>query len=379
METPTPIGLTNGRSSPERGIGVNTDTTRYCIQRTSTVGEAAALMDRSRLGIVLVVDDKRRLLGTITDGDLRRAMLARVDLSCPVESLLTQKVGSAFPQPISAGLGQDSNWYLQLLQRHGILHLPILDQDKRVVGIVTRDEYLPRQVLPLQAVIMAGGKGTRLYPLTEQTPKPMLPVGDKPLLEIIIEQLRDSGIKKVNVSTHHQREKILAHFGDGRQFGVELSYVAEDRPLGTAGSLGLIERPTETTLVINGDILTQVNFQAMLLFHRAQQADLTVAVRQYEVQVPFGVVESDGALVRGVTEKPLINFFVNAGIYLLEPSVYGLLLPGERADMTDLIQRLLGQQRRVASFPVRESWLDIGQPADYEHAQRLIKQWPENK
>ena len=357
---------------------MNTDTTRYCIQRTSTVGQAAALMDRSRLGIVLIVDDDRRLCGTITDGDLRRAMLARVDLSCPVESLLTQKIGSVFSQPISAGLGQDSNWYLQLLQRHGILHLPILDQDQRVVGIVTRDEFLPRQVLPLQAVIMAGGKGTRLYPLTEQTPKPMLPVGDRPLLEIIIAQLRDSGIKKVNVSTHHQRDKIESHFGDGRQFGVELSYVSEDRPLGTAGSLGLIECPTETTLVINGDILTQVNFQAMLHFHRAQRAELTVAVRQYEVQVPFGVIESDGALVRGVTEKPLINFFVNAGIYLLEPSVYGLLSPGERTDMTDLIQRLLSQQRRVASFPVRESWLDIGQPADYEHAQQLIKEWPEH-
>jgi dTDP-glucose pyrophosphorylase len=337
------------------------------------------MMDRSRLGIVLVVDEERRLLGTVTDGDLRRAMLARVELSRPVEALLEQKAGSAFSQPISAALGQDPNWYLQLLQRHGILHLPILDQDQRVVGLVTRDEFLPRQLPPLQAVIMAGGKGSRLYPLTEQTPKPMLPVGDKPLLEIIIAQLRESGIKRVNVSTHHQREKIESHFGDGQQFGVELSYVTEDRPLGTAGCLGLIESPRETTLVINGDILTQVNFHAMLQFHRTQQADLTVAVRQYDVQVPFGVVESDGAAVRGVTEKPVFNFFVNAGIYLLEPSVYRLLSPGERMDMTDLIQRLLHQQRRVASFPIRECWLDIGQPADYEHAQQLIKEWEQDK
>ncbi len=337
------------------------------------------MMDRSRLGIVLVVDERHRLIGTVTDGDLRRAMLTRVDLGNPVEVLLEQKAGSAFSQPISAALGQDPNWYLQLLQRHSILHLPILDQEQRVVGLVTRDEFLPRQVLPLQAVIMAGGKGTRLYPLTEQTPKPMLPVGDKPLLEIIISQLRDSGIKRVNVSTHHQREKIESHFGDGREFGVDLSYVTEDRPLGTAGCLGLIEAPTETTLVINGDILTQVNFQAMLQFHRAQQADLTVAVRQYDVQVPFGVIESDGVMVRGVTEKPVFNFFVNAGIYLLEPSVYRLLAPGERTDMTDLIQQLLREERRVASFPIREGWLDIGQPADYEQAQELIKEWQQDK
>ena len=337
------------------------------------------MMDRSRLGIVLVVDERHRLIGTVTDGDLRRAMLTRVDLGNPVEVLLEQKAGSAFSQPISAALGQDPNWYLQLLQRHSILHLPILDQEQRVVGLVTRDEFLPRQVLPLQAVIMAGCKGTRLYPLTEQTPKPMLPVGDKPLLEIIISQLRDSGIKRVNVSTHHQREKIESHFGDGREFGVDLSYVTEDRPLGTAGCLGLIEAPTETTLVINGDILTQVNFQAMLQFHRAQQADLTVAVRQYDVQVPFGVIESDGVMVRGVTEKPVFNFFVNAGIYLLEPSVYRLLAPGERTDMTDLIQQLLREERRVASFPIREGWLDIGQPADYEQAQELIKEWQQDK
>ncbi|MFO0733450.1 MAG: sugar phosphate nucleotidyltransferase [Nitrospiraceae bacterium] len=207
----------------------------------------------------------------------------------------------------------------------------------------------------------------------------MLPVGDKPLLEIIISHLRDSGIKRVNVSTHHQREKIESHFGDGREFGVDLSYVTEDRPLGTAGCLGLIEAPTETTLVINGDILTQVNFQAMLQFHRAQQADLTVAVRQYDVQVPFGVIESDGVMVRGVTEKPVFNFFVNAGIYLLEPSVYRLLAPGERTDMTDLIQQLLREGRRVASFPIREGWLDIGQPADYEQAQELIKEWQQDK
>lgn len=332
-------------------------------------------MDRSRLGIVLVVDEERRLIGTITDGDLRRAMLARISLESPLGTLLERKIGSAYAQPIAVPAGKAQSEYLQVLQQHNILHVPALDESNHVVGLISRDEFLPSPILPLQAVIMAGGRGSRLFPLTEHVPKPMLPVGEQPLLEIIIKQLRDSGVKRVNVTTHHCGEKIEQHFGDGRELGVDLNYVAEDRPLGTAGSLGLMEAPQETTLVINGDILTRVNFQAMHAFHRAQGADLTVAVRQYDVQVPFGVIECEGAAVRRLREKPVLSFFVNAGIYLLEPVVYQHLVTGQRMDMTDLIQLLLDRGRPVASFPIREGWLDIGQPADYEQAQKLIKTW----
>ena len=334
-------------------------------------------MDRSRLGIVVVVDEERRLVGTVTDGDLRRAMLARLSLDSPLDRLLERKAGSAFAQPIAMPAGRDPNEYLQVLQQHNILHVPVLDDNKRVVGLVSRDEFLPAQVLPLQAVIMAGGRGSRLFPLTENVPKPMLPVGEQPLLEIIIKQLRDSGVKHINVTTHHCGEKIEEHFGDGREWGVDLRYVTEDRPLGTAGSLGLLDVPRETTLVINGDILTRVDFQAMHAFHRAQGADLTVAVRQYEVQIPFGVIECEGPAVRRLREKPVLNFFVNAGIYLLEPVVYQHLVTGERMDMTDLVQVLLDRGRQVASFPIREGWLDIGRPADYEQAQALVKTWQE--
>jgi dTDP-glucose pyrophosphorylase len=330
-------------------------------------------MDRNGLRIVLVINRERQLLGTVTDGDLRRAMLSHVDISLPVMALLERKAGSQYARPVTGSVDDDSNVYRRLLQEHNLLHLPILDHRQRVVGLVTLDEFVPSQILPLQAVIMAGGRGSRLHPLTEHVPKPMLPVGDRPLLEIIIEQLRMSGIKQVNVMTHHNGEKISKHFGDGKKFGVELTYVAEDRPLGTAGGLGLLEPPKETSLVINGDILTQVDFQAMLAFHRAQGADLTVAVRRYDVQIPFGVIECESASVRRLSEKPVLNFFVNAGMYLLEPTVYHYLPSGERCDMTDLIQRLLDHDRPVASFPVRESWLDIGQPADYERAQTLVR------
>ena len=220
---------------------------------------------------------------------------------------------------------------------------------------------------------MAGGKGSRMRPLTEEVPKPMLPVGDQPLVEIILHQLRDAGVKRVHMTTHHKSEKIYKYFGDGSDFGVELSYVSEDRPLGTAGGLGLMKAPEETLLVINGDILTEVDFRAMVAYHREQRADLTIAVREFDLQVPYGVVECEGAVVRHLREKPLLKFFVNAGIYLLEPVVHRYIPNGQRFDMTDLIQDLIDQGRSVASFPVLEYWLDIGEPLDYERAQRYMK------
>jgi NDP-sugar pyrophosphorylase family protein len=272
-------------------------------------------------------------------------------------------------------MGADRSHYLSLLREHNILHLPLVDAQQRVAALVSLDEFLPDRMLPLQAVVMAGGAGSRLHPLTDDLPKPMLRIGDRPLLEIIIGQLRDAGIKQVKVTTHHKQEKIAAHFGDGSRLGVVLSYIEEDRPLGTVGGLGLLEAPDETTLVINGDILTQMDFRAMLAYHREHQADLTVAVRQYDLKVPYGVVERDGAAVRRISEKPAFPVFVNAGMYLLEPVIYRYIPKGERLDMTDLIQRVIDDGRTVVSFPVREYWLDVGQREEYAQAQDEIKQW----
>lgn len=351
------------------------DLSKFCIFERSSILDAMKLMDESRLGIVLVVDKKQRLVGTITDGDTRRAVLANVDLSMPAETLLAYKAGSPYAHPITARAGEDQNTYLKLFQQHSICHIPLLGNDQRVVGLITLSDFLPDQVLPVQAVVMAGGAGRRLHPLTEDLPKPMLPVGDRPLMEIIIAQLREVGIRRVNVTTHHKSEKITEHFGNGDEFGVELKYIAEDSPLGTAGALGLMEKPQEPLLVVNGDILTQVDFRAMLTYHREQAADLTMAVRQYDLQVPYGVVECDGPVVRGLTEKPVMGFFVNAGIYLLEPVVHGLIPAGQRLDMTDLIQQLLDGGRPVASFPIRENWLDIGCHEDYRRAQENTRRW----
>lgn len=357
---------------------MHTDLSTLSIEQQRSIREAITLMDKNKLGIILVVTDDRRLVGTITDGDVRRAVLAKVNFDEPVASLVARKVSTKFATPITASVHADSSTWLSVLREHSILHLPLLDDDQRVAGLVTLDEFVPGQPLAVHAVVMAGGEGRRLHPLTKDLPKPMLPVGDQPLLEIIIRQLRDAGIKRVKVTTHHKPDKIAEHFGDGKDFGVELSYVGEHRPLGTVGGLGLLEVPTDTTLVINGDILTQIDFRAMLQYHREHRAELTVAVRHYDVKVPYGVIECDGPAVRRLSEKPVVDFFVNAGIYLLEPAVYQFIPNGKPFDMTDLIQRLLDQGRSVVSFPVREYWLDVGQHAQYEEAQEQVKQWKPN-
>jgi dTDP-glucose pyrophosphorylase/CBS domain-containing protein len=327
------------------------------------------VINETAKGIALVVNEDQRLLGTITDGDIRRAILAGMDMALPVSELLKRKPGTLYPRPTSAQLGTDRSELLRMMQERRIRQLPLLDEDGRVVDLVMLDDLVPDEVIPVQAVIMAGGLGTRLRPLTDDLPKPMLPVGGRPLMEQVIGQLRDAGIRRVCVSTHYKAEKIREHFGDGRDFGVEISYLAEDQPLGTAGALSLMTPSKEPLLVVNGDILTRVDFRAMLKFHREHQAHLTVGVRQYGLRVPYGVVEHDGPRVTGIREKPLLQFLVNAGIYLLEPEAHRHIPSGQHFDMTDLIPRLLDNKLAVVSFPIIEYWLDIGEHAEYTRAQ----------
>jgi len=340
-----------------------------CIAATSSIRQAIACIDRNQHGIVLVVNAERRLLGTITDGDVRRAVLAGQDLEAPVAVLLARKPTSPYSQPVTAPLGTPPDALLQLMQERVIRQVPLLDDAGRVAGLCTIDELLPQRLPPLQAVVMAGGFGARLQPLTDELPKPMLPVGDRPLMEHIVTQLRDAGIRQVSISTHYKPEAIVQHFGDGQKFGVHIDYVNEERPLGTAGALGLMPPWTSTLLVMNGDILTRLNYQSMLVFHQENRAVATVGVRQYDFQVPYGVVETDGVHIRRLSEKPRLQFFVNAGVYLLEPAAHQYIPHQERCDMTDLIDRLLADGRPIVSFPISEYWLDIGQHADYEKAQ----------
>ena len=350
---------------------MNREIDQLLVRRTDPLLRAIQRIDKGGCGIAVVVDEQRRLISTITDGDVRRAILANRSLETSVAEFLEWgRTTLAHREPYAARAGTDQQELLRLMTAWSIRQLPLLDEGDAVVDLALLDELVP--VPPetgLQAVVMAGGFGTRLLPLTQDLPKPMLPVGGRPVLEHIIAQLQQAGIRNVNVSTHYHPEKIIDHFGDGEAFGVKLKYVNEAQPLGTGGALGLLSRPSETQLVINGDILTQVDFGAMLSFHRAHTADMTVAVRRHEVQIPYGVIECDGTRVTRLAEKPMVPFLVNAGVYLLEPSVYEYITSGERFNMTDLIDWLLGAGRTVISFPIHEYWTDIGQHDDYERAQ----------
>ena len=349
------------------------DFSALCISPDSLLQEAITAINKNEKGIILITDDDKKLIGTITDGDIRRAVLAGKDLNTPISDLLAQKRKSPYPKPISAHVGADHFELRRLMKEHVIHQLPIVDSEDHVIDLVTTDDLLPDNTLPIQAVIMAGGVGARLYPLTNDIPKPMLPIGDRPLMELLVEQLQKSGIRKVNITTHYLADKIMNHFGDGQDFGIKLNYINEDHPLGTAGALGLMDIPSDPLLVINGDILTRMNFRAMLEYHRENDAVLTVAVRKYELNVPYGVIESDGPRIKGLVEKPVLSFFVNAGIYLLEPAVYQFIPNDEKLDMTDIIQTLLTNNQQIVSFPIVEYCLDIGQQADYEQAQEDIK------
>jgi dTDP-glucose pyrophosphorylase/predicted transcriptional regulator len=338
------------------------------VAPTDSIRQAMTLIDTTAQGIALVVDADGRLTGTITDGDIRRAILAHLDVERPVATLL-EAASTVGRQPITAPVSTSDAELLHLMTEHSIRQVPLLDEHGRVVDLALLNELVKHYELPLTAVVMAGGQGTRLRPLTDDVPKPMLPVGDRPLLEHIIARLRDAGIRRVNLATHYKSDVIAQHFGDGRDFGVEIDYTREEAPLGTVGSLRRLASD-EPLLVINGDILTGVDFRAMLDFHNEHRADATVAVRQYEFQVPYGVVLAEGEQVVGVSEKPTMTWLINAGMVLLSPQVQRLIPEGEPHDMPDLIKSVLREGGRVVCFPVREYWLDIGRLDDYERAQR---------
>jgi len=350
----------------------------FLISPSASIKEAISCIDKNARGIALIVDENHKLVGTITDGDIRRTILAKGDVESNVMDLINQKKSGPYKEPITAPLGIAEADLLMLMDKYIIRQIPLLNDEGQVVDIALLSELIQKTDLPINAVVMAGGYGSRLGSITDQVPKPMLPVGDRPLMERIIDQLRESGIKHVNISTHYLADKIKEHFEDGRDFGVDISYVDEDRPLGTAGALSLMEASDQPLLVINGDIMSRIDFQSMFTFHQKHKADLTIGVRQYDMKVPYGVVECEGHVVTLLTEKPKLGFLVNAGIYIIEPSAHSFIPKNQRFDMTDLINQLIKEEKTVVSFPIVEYWLDIGEPVDYEKAQMDMNQWEES-
>ena len=338
------------------------------VAPTTTIGAAMAQLDRAGTGVLIMADEAGSLLGVVSDGDIRRAILA----GAPLERHCGEIANRA---PLTIGPSADAAEVLAAMDsaRGSFVNsLVVVDATGTVLGLVLRRDVSDERA-PLSAVIMAGGYGKRLLPLTENTPKPMLQVGDRPLLQRTIEGLHASGIRSVAITTHHLAERITEYFGDGAGFGMDLSYVCEDAPLGTAGALRLLEDSDAPLLVLNGDILSGVHYRDMLAYHRDQDAALTVGVRRCTLEVPYGVVENDGAMITGIREKPRMEFFINAGVYMLEPSARRRIPAGVRFDMTDLVAQLLADGARVASFPILEYWLDIGRPDDYAQAQEDVR------
>lgn len=344
-----------------------------CVQPETPFREVIETVERGAKQIALVVDEDRCLLGTVTDGDVRRAVLRGVKPETPARSIMAES--------FTAGrTGMSAQEVLALMREKSVRHVPLVDESGVLMDLVWITDLLQQDMPDFQALIMAGGFGRRLRPLTEELPKPLLPVGDKPIMELIIEQLRNAGTQQVHVSTHYKGDKIVNHFGDGSKFGVHINYLNEEHPLGTAGALSLLEPTDRPLLVMNGDILTQVDFRAMLAFHEDHDAVLTVAVKEYVVEVPYGVLETDDVRVRKLAEKPTLRFFINAGIYLLSPEAHKAVPSGRFYNMTDLIEDLIAAGQTVVSFPIQEYWLDIGKHVDYQQAQIDIQNevWAKN-
>jgi dTDP-glucose pyrophosphorylase/CBS domain-containing protein len=334
------------------------------IAPSASITSAIRQLDRAGTGALLVCDDDGRLLGLVTDGDIRRAMLRGISFS---ESTLS----IARRDPLVAPAHIDPGEALRLMDQalgFEVNQLPLVDPDGRARGLLLRRDLVTHERRELSALIMAGGFGTRMLPLTEHLPKPMLPVGSRPLLERTLMQMRQSGIERVAISTHHLADCITSHFGNGGGLGMDLQYLNESIPLGTAGALRLLPDGDGPLLVINGDILTGVPFGDMLEFHQKQGAAMTVGMRRCELQLPYGLLDCDGPRIRDVREKPRQGFWANAGVYIVEAEARRLIPPDTRFDMTDLITHLIADGRPVAGFPIVEYWLDIGQPADYARA-----------
>jgi dTDP-glucose pyrophosphorylase len=330
-----------------------------------TIEETIPYLDKAGLGVLLLCDSNRKLVGVVTDGDIRRAFLNQVSFQRPCI-----EIASLNPLTISGAVF--SGKALQQMDSgkpFAVGHLPVLNIQGEVIDLLLRCDLVSEESPDMTAIVMAGGYGTRLKPLTDSIPKPMLPVGDKPLLELIIDQLRCSGIQQVSIATHYLPDRIKNYFGDGKEFGIDVSYIDENQPLGTAGALRLIDSVICPILVINGDILTKVDFRAMLKFHNSLNAHLTVGVRKIDIKIPFGVVSSNDQFITNIEEKPVIGILANAGIYLVEPAILHLIPRQRRYDMTDLIRLSIKRERNVVSFPIVEYWIDVGQPKDYQKAQ----------
>lgn len=333
------------------------------IATSCSVREALVIIDKEALRGAIVVDENRKLLGVVSDGDIRRGLLAGISLDEPVHQVMNTK-----PTVATADFSKEQ--LVDLMESKSILSVPIV-KDGIVVSLHTLHESLSITQIDNPVFLMAGGFGTRLRPLTNNCPKPLLKVGNKPILEITLLHFIKFGFVNFYISTHYLPDMIKAHFGDGSKWGVNITYVHEESPLGTGGALGLLpaDVPSLPLIMMNGDILTNIDFKKLLTFHDNEKADASMCVREYEYQIPYGVIQGEHGKIISMEEKPRQVFHINAGIYVVSPDIIAQVRENEKIDMPTLLEQRIEMKENVMMFPVHDYWLDIGQMEDYKRAQ----------
>lgn len=336
-----------------------------CILSTSTILETIKLINQNEDQLALVVDNNRQLLGVVTDGDIRRGIIKGVPLNSCVTSVMKTSPTVALESDSKAKM-------LMLLREARVKFLPVIDNDNVVIDVVKLNDLLMPIHYENTVVIMAGGKGVRLGSLTENCPKPMLKIGNKPIIETIINNFHRSGFLNFVISVNYLKEQIIDYLGDGTNFGVNISYLEEDFPLGTAGALSNLKLKEKLPfIVVNGDIYTDLDFADLLDQHNRSEADATMCLRNYNVQIPYGVVHTKGNVILSICEKPIIQNTVSAGIYVFSPGVISYIPHDTFYPMTDLFKSLIANKAIVQSYQVDGIWIDIGQQADFERAKSL--------
>lgn len=327
-----------------------------------SIREALRIIDTGAMKIAIVVDEVGKLIGTLTDGDIRRGLLKGMELDDPIRDIYNSR-------PISVNISDPREKIIELAVSRRLYQIPVVDDEGRVIRLAEIDHLIQQEKHPNTVVLMAGGLGVRLRPLTDHTPKPMLPIGGKPILETVISRFRKQGFSRFVIALNYKGDMIRNYFGNGLTLGVDITYLEETRRMGTAGALGLLERaPDESFFVMNADILTLVNFESLMEFHVRNGADATMCIREYGMEVPYGVVRLNKDTIVSIEEKPIQQFYVNAGIYVLTPETLNLIPRGLPLDMTGLFEQAVEKGMTTLSFPIREFWMDIGKPEDYERA-----------
>ena len=339
------------------------DLSRCSVPSSASVRDVVENLTTSGLKLCLLVGSDGTLIGIISDGDIRRGLLAGTGLDSPATSVMNPSYSSASPETPHAQL-------TRLVRSQDVTHLPLVDGEGKLAGLFIDQPNGEADSKDNTVVIMAGGMGLRLRPLTENTPKPMLPVGGKPMVQHTIEALRAEGFMKFVLAINYLGDQIEEYFGDGSGFGVSIAYVKEDLPLGTGGALSLLGGSlTSPIVLLNGDVLLSARLTNMLNYHHAHSAEITVGVKVLDTQIPFGVIELEGSLIVAMQEKPVHRDFINAGVYILDPPVVHSMTPAVRLDMPDLVAEWLGR-RKVFAYPMHESWRDLGHLEDLELARK---------